>query len=303
VTSLILYTLQAPHRCASGTAMLQQALMSVPSIPIGGSTAPARLRWMALVGMALLLAASGGAPASGENAEIARRRAEQRTTFTDSEIADGFFKVAFGAEFNLAGRIDRIRKFDGPVRIFPLSLAKPDRRAQLAAIVTDIRSRVDNLDLALVQDLAAANLIVRMVYNRDINRTIRAFVGRDQATRIRRSLDPQCLSGFRKDAAYRIEYAEVILPVDAGEFTFYDCAYEELLQALGPINDDPSVPWTMFNDNVRLGFFGIYDQYLLNILYHRQILPGMTVAEVRAILPTVLPAVRAFVARKNGIPP
>ena len=58
----------------------------------------------------------------------------------------------------------------------------------------------------------------------------------------------------------------MILPVDAGEFTFYDCAYEELLQALGAINDDRSVPWTMFNDDVQMGFFDVYDQYLLNIL-------------------------------------
>jgi hypothetical protein len=73
-------------------------------------------------------------------------------------------------------------------------------------------------------------------------------------------------SGIGKDEQYRIRRAEVILPVDAGEFTFYDCAYEELLQALGAINDDRTVPWTMFNDDVQMGFFDVYDQYLLNIL-------------------------------------
>jgi hypothetical protein len=59
----------------------------------------------------------------------------------------------------------------------------------------------------------------------------------------------------------------------------------------------------MFNDDVQLGFFGVYDQYLLNILYDPRIRPGMTVSEVRAVLPAVLPAVRAFVAQKNRIPP
>jgi hypothetical protein len=29
------------------------------------------------------------------------------------------------------------------------------------------------------------------------------------------------------------------LPVDTGDFTFYDCAYEELLQALGAIKCKP----------------------------------------------------------------
>ena len=65
-----------------------------------------------------------------------------------------------------------------------------------------------------------------------------------------------------------------LLVVDAGNFGSSDCGYEEILQALGPINDDNSVPWTMFNDNVSLGFFGIYDQLLLNILYHPRLRPG-----------------------------
>ena len=78
---------------------------------------------------------------------------------------------------------------------------------------------------------------------------------------------------------------------------------EELLQALGPINDDPTVRWSMFNDNVHLGFFGVYDQYVLNILYHPHIRPGMTRAEVQAVMPVVLPQVRAFVAKINNLPP
>jgi hypothetical protein len=141
------------------------------------------------------------------------------------------------------------------------------------------------------------------VRNRDLAKTIRAFYGRDRARRIERSLEPQCLSGFGKDERYRIVHSDVILVVDAGEFIFYDCVYEELLQALGPINDDASVPWTMFNDDVQKGFFDVYDQYLLNILYDPRILPGMTREEVRAVLPQVLPSVRAFVARVNGLEP
>ena len=94
----------------------------------------------------------------------------------------------------------------------------------------------------------------------------------------------------------------MILVADAGDFVFYDCVYEELLQALGPINDDTTVPWTMFNDDVQMGFFGLYDQFLLNILYDPRIRPGMTRAEVEALLPEVLPAVRAFVEGNNKGP-
>jgi hypothetical protein len=256
-----------------------------------------------LAAAAVALATLGGVSAQAENSQIAHRRAAQRTTFTDSEIIEGFFKIAFGAEYNLAGRVDRIRKFDGPVRVFADSRAKPDRRKQVAAVVADIRAHVEHLDIAMTPRSKTANVEVRLVRNRDIGRTIREYFGSDRAKSIQRSLDPQCLSGFRKDASYRIEHADVILPVDTDNFTFYDCAYEEMLQSLGPINDDPSVPWTMFNDDVQLGFFGVYDQYLLNILYDPRIRPGMTVAQVRALLPAVMPTARAIVAKKNGLPP
>jgi hypothetical protein len=139
-----------------------------------------------------------------------------------------------------------------------------------------------------------------LVRERDLMRAIRSVYGYNRAKQIERSLNPQCLSGFGKDERYRIRHAEVILPADADDFIFYDCAYEELLQALGPINDDSSVPWSMFNDDVQMGFFDVYDQYLLNILYDPRIRPGMTKEEVGKLLPEVLPTVRERVASRNS---
>ena len=98
-----------------------------------------------------------------------------------------------------------------------------------------------------------------------------------------------------------IEHSDVILTVDNGDFTFLDCAYEELLQSLGPINDTNSVPWTMFNDDVSMGFFDVYDQYILNVLYDPRIKAGMTVAEVKSLLPDVLADVRAWVRKVNHL--
>ena len=248
----------------------------------------------------LVLGVLAAQPAQAEDPEITRLRAADRTTFTDAEIFDGFFKTTFGAEFRLEGRTDRIRKYVGPVRVYVDNRRAPDRRAELPAVIADIRARIAHLDIALTEDRASANFEITLVRNRDLASTIRAFFGREPARRMQHSLEPQCLSGYRKDASYRIEHSDVILVVDAGDFIFYDCAYEEILQALGPINDDPTVPWTMFNDDVQKGFFDVYDQYLLNILYHPRIRTGMTKAEVRAVLPQVMPDVRAWVARHNG---
>jgi Protein of unknown function (DUF2927) len=246
-------------------------------------------------------------PAEAENSDISVRRATERTTFTDDEIKDGFFKTAFRGELQLGRHDERIRKFDEPVRVFVVNQGDPDRSAVIAAIVRDIHARVNHLELAITTDRKKANLVVMLVPARNFARTIRSRYGEDAAKRIQHSLHPQCLSGIAKDPSYRIRRAEVILPVDAGEFQFYDCAYEELLQSLGLINDDNSVPWTMFNDDVQMGFFDVYDQYLVNMLYDPRVRAGMTEEEVKALLPNIFPTVRAWVsnagsARGEGLP-
>jgi Protein of unknown function (DUF2927) len=234
---------------------------------------------------------------------IASRQRAEKKSFTDGEIVDGFLKTAFGAEYHLAGRVDRIRKYDGPVRVFADGVRRNNRKVQLAKVVADIASRVRHLDIAMADSRDSANVIVKLVRDRDLYRTISTFYGSDRAREIRSNLDPQCLSGFRKNDKYEIEHSDVILTVDNGDFIFFDCAYEELLQSLGPINDTNSVPWTMFNDSVQMGFFDVYDQYILNILYDPRIRAGMTVQEVKAVLPQVLADVRMWVAKVNGLPP
>ena len=242
-------------------------------------------------------------PVSAEISAVTSRQQKEKKVFTDAEIIDGFMKTAFGAEYHLAGRVDRIRKYDKPVRVFISGPHRPDRQKQLANVTADIGRRIPNIDIAMTETRDDANVVVTFVRDRDLDKAIRKFYGADKAKEIRRSLDPQCLSGFRKNEQYEIEHSEVILAVDAGDFVFLDCAYEELLQSLGPINDTDSVPWTMFNDDVSMGFFDVYDQYIMNILYDPRIKAGMTVTDVRAVLPDVLVDVRAWVQKTNDLKP
>jgi hypothetical protein len=283
--------LRAPGNCGSVDAM------SAPrrSSPV--------LLMLAVALTAIAFDAAVSPPSmSAENAAIASRQHAERKTFTDAEITDGFFKTAFGAEYHLAGRVDRIRKYDVPVRVFATGGARPDRKAQLARVVADIGARVQHLDIAMADSHDAANVIVNLVRDRDLSRSIATFYGSERAREIRSSLDPQCLSGFRKNDRFEIEHSDVLLTFDSSDFTFLDCAYEELLQSLGPINDTSSVPWTMFNDNVSMGFFDVYDQYILNLLYDPRIKAGMTVDEVKAVLPDVLADVRVWVRKINNLP-
>src|SRR5581483_6996914 len=91
----------------------------------------------------------------------ARQRAEKKI-FTDAEIVEGFLKTTFGAEFQLAGRVDRIRKYVAPVRVFADG-NRADRKAQLAKIVADIRSRIQHLDIAMAKGREDATITVQLV--------------------------------------------------------------------------------------------------------------------------------------------
>ena len=186
------------------------------------------------------------------------------------------------------------------MRVFAES-DRADRKTQLAKVVADIGKRIQHLDIAMTDSSEAANVRVKLVRDRDLFRTISSFYGAEKAREIRTSLDPQCLSGFRKNDNFEIEHSDVILTVDVSDFVFLDCAYEELLQSLGPINDTATVPWTMFNDSVSMGYFDVYDQYLLNLLYDPRIKAGMTVQEVRDVLPAVLADVRVWVKKVNNL--
>ena len=176
-------------------------------------------------------------PPAAEIPAIASRQRAEKKSFTDSEIIEGFFKTAFGAEYHLAGRVDRIRKYDVPVRVFADGANRATARRNSPRSWPISAQRMQHLDIAMARNSDDANVIVKMVRDRDLSRTITNFYGSERAKEIRASLDPQCLSGFRKNEQFEIEHSDVILTVDSGDFVFLDCAYEELLQSLGPIND------------------------------------------------------------------
>ncbi len=56
----------------------------------------------------------------------------------------------------------------------------------------------------------------------------------------------------------------------------------------------------MFNDDVQMGFFDVYDQFLVNMLYDPRVRPGMTKDEVNALLPDIFPTVRTWVTNAGS---
>ena len=63
---------------------------------------------------------------------------------------------------------------------------------------------------------------------------------------------------------------------------------EEILQGLGPVNDNPSLVHSVFNDTSKHARFTKHDQYILNMLYDDRIKAGMNQREVGEVLPEVI---------------
>ena len=226
---------------------------------------------------ALIATAVLASLAHAEDREIAKRRAAERKTFTDAQIFDGFFKTAFGAEMRLAGRADRIRKYDVPMRVYVENRAQAGSQRAGREVVADIKSkrrrpRHRGDDGSQRRECGGA-AVARARLHPDAARRLWPRAGAPHPE-IARAAMPLGIPQGRRNSASSIRTCSSS-PM-RGDFIFYDCVYEELLQSLGPINDTASVPWTMFNDDVQMGFFGVYDQYILNILYHPRVRAGMT---------------------------
>ena len=140
---------------------------------------------------------------------------------------------------------------------------RADRKAQLSKIVADIAARVQHLDIAMAGSLDDANVQVKLVRDRDLHRTIATFYGSERAKEIRSSTRNACRASARTEVRNRAFRRDPHRR--QWRLRLLDCAYEELLQSLGPINDTASVPWTMFNDNVSMGYLRLRP-YLLNLL-------------------------------------
>lgn len=208
--------------------------------------------------------------------------------YTDAELIDGFMKTVFGAE--ATGRdpsaAERVKKFEGPVSVALYDLGRKPRRAELRAFLKRLDRSVRSLDIVFTQDGDKANLVVFVVDRADYSWVIRETMPHDADTRFLESNDCSAVTSGRD--GYTLDRAFVFLVGDEGPERFRHCMVEEIAQALGPVNDDPSLPHSIFNDHSQLNDFTAFDWFILNMLYDRRVKPGMTAAEVRDVLPAAI---------------
>jgi hypothetical protein len=203
---------------------------------------------------------------------------------SDAEVIRGFNLTVFGAEYSPLGyQADYVRKFSGPVRFYVHNLSKRNREREVRAFILSLNGAVRGLTTRMARSPNEANFHVYVVDRKDYVSVVRNRVYNSQGA----SAPGKCLVRSVFSPA-GIRRSDAVIVSDDGEALFNRCKTEEILQGLGPLNEDHSLAESMFNDRTRHTNFTRFDRLILNMLYDPRIKNGASKESVQAILPRVL---------------
>ncbi|MCV0426288.1 MAG: DUF2927 domain-containing protein [Roseibium sp.] len=204
-------------------------------------------------------------------------------TFSTEELLSGFEKTVFGLEYrSWSWRPYLVKKFTQPVRFYVHNLSMRDRRPIVHRFVREIDRRVGGLSAGITNDPNTANFEIFVVDRAQYEPVVKRDVYKNDRAKVPGRCLVRVVSG-RKG----IKRSSAVIVSDEGEFLFKRCLVEEILQGLGPMNDDEDLTHSVFNDSSRHSRFTVFDQIILNMLYDPRIKPGMSKQQTQQILPLV----------------
>ena len=208
----------------------------------------------------------------------------QTVAATDAEVINGFNLTVFGAEYSPFGyQSNYIRKFRGPVRFYIHNMSRKNRVREVSSFILSLNNSINGLRTEIAKQPQQANFHVYVVDRKDYIATVRQKVYRQPTA----DTPGKCLvrSVFSRSGITR---SDAVIVSDEGESLFDRCMAEEILQGLGPLNENTSLRESMFNDRSRHTRFTRFDRLILNMLYDKRIDNGATRESVQRLLPTVL---------------
>jgi hypothetical protein len=211
----------------------------------------------------------------------------QYTRFSAAELQRGFMALAFGSDLRIGARPRGIRRFDHPIVARVIAGGSVDRSAAMARIIQEYAAKVPNLHLSLANG-TAADLEVQLIDEKNFKAALGAAFGDAITKTFVDRTNPQCMTSVKSSAGGAILHSVSFVIVDKGDAVFLDCAYHELLHAFGLSNHDQRNPWTTLNQNRMVGYLSVYDRALLTLLYDPRVTPGVTAADARAVLPSLI---------------
>jgi hypothetical protein len=202
--------------------------------------------------------------------------------FTDEQLADSFRRTVLDAEYTQWGWPSRmVKKFARPVRFHIDNRSRIDRGREARAFAASLPGTIRGLRATIVDDPDRANYRIFIVDRAQYRDVVREELG------IRGRAPGRCVVRVVAGPG-GIAQADAVIVADEGELLFRRCLIEEVLQGLGPLNDDARLKESVFNDRSRHADFTLHDRLLLNVLYDPRVRAGMSEREVEAVLPRVI---------------
>lgn len=202
--------------------------------------------------------------------------------FSPSALGQAFYRTMFGLEYAAHnGDATRVKRYTNTVRFYVDDRSGLNRGPAAKKFVASLPRTIRNFKGTLVNRPSAANFKVVLVRSRDFADVVAGELNADAI-----AMNAKCLVGVQTQGG-RIVRSTAIIVADR-DFLFRRCLVEEVLQGLGPMNDDDRLRHSVFNDSSRHARFTEFDQALMNIIYHPAIRPGMSREAAGRVLPRVL---------------
>lgn len=204
--------------------------------------------------------------------------------FSEADVIDGFRKTVFGSEFGQSIFYPNyVRKFSRQVRFHVVSSAGADARSKVEKFVLSLERLIAGLDVKLVNSRKQASFVVHVVKRRDYESTVQKQINGGRSNPPARG---RCMvrAIFSRSGISR---ADAVIVADEGPRLLSRCMTEEILQGLGPLNDDATLQYSMFNDTSPYRSFQRFDRLILNMLYDSRVKAGMRESDVAPLLPAL----------------
>ena len=213
--------------------------------------------------------------------------------YQDADITDGFYKTVFGAEIrslSWGSQTNRVKKYVSTVKIWIDNRARLNRLKTVRHFVTTLPKQISGLKVRFARTPKEANFRIYIVDAKDYEATVRHEVFGNANMDVPGQCIVRVLS--RRSGILR---SDAVIVSDQGLSLFRRCMVEEILQGLGPLNDDASLTYSVFNDTSTYDHFTRFDKLIMNMLYNPAVKPGMTLRQVRPMTPRLLKEAKRIV--------
>ncbi|MBA4782576.1 MAG: DUF2927 domain-containing protein [Rhizobiales bacterium] len=198
-------------------------------------------------------------------------------------VTKDFLNTIFTSEFGSRRPESKmVKKYTVPVRFAIINHAKKQRSGEVKSFLKQLSRKINGLDAALANSTEEANFKIHIVDRDQYRGVVQKMYGRTNVP-----VRGTCFSYMRVNAN-GIEHTEVALLSDRSDAIFNRCLIEEVLQGLGPISDNGTPEYSIFNTKTTKASFTMHDQVLMNALYDPRIKAGMKKGDVAGLLPAVI---------------